>query len=98
MANGYQIGDLVRIAGIFTNAAGTAVDPTAVLAKYKTPAGVITTLTYGVDVALVRDSVGNYHVDINAASEGRWRYRFYSTGTGQAANEEDFIVSGSSFD
>ncbi len=93
----YQVGDLVRISAIFTNAAGTAVDPTAVLAKYKDPGGVTTTLTYGVDVALVRDSAGNYHVDINAASAGRWRYRFYSTGTGQAANEENFIVESSAF-
>ncbi len=94
----YSTGDLIRVEGSFTNAAGAAVDPTAVFAKYKTPAGVTTTLTYGVDAALVRDSAGNYHIDIDANSEGRWRYRFYSTGTGQSAQEEDFIVQGSSFD
>lgn len=93
----YQVGDLVRIAGAFTNAAGTAVDPTAVFAKYKDPGGITTALTYGVDVALVRDSAGNYHVDVNADESGVWRYRFYSTGTGQAANEEQFIVEPSAF-
>lgn len=97
MANRYDVGDLVRASGSFTNAAGTAVDPTAVFAKYKDPAAAVTTLTYGVDAALVRDSAGNYHVDINANLAGHWCYRFYSTGTGQAAEEGTFIVDPSCF-
>lgn len=95
----YSVGDLVRISAAFTNAAGTVVDPTAVFAKYKDPSGITTALTYGAvgSEALVRDSTGNYHVDVNADESGVWRYRFYSTGSGQAANEEQFIVEPSAF-
>lgn len=97
MPNRYDVGDLVRVAGVFTNAAGTAVDPTAVFAKYKDPGGTITTLVYLTDLALVRDSAGNYHVDINADEAGRWCYRFYATGTGQSAEEGEFLVDQSCF-
>ena len=83
----YNVGDLIRTTGTFTNADGTATDPTAVFAAYGDPSGNTTTLEYGVDVALVRDSTGNYHVDIDADEAGRWYYRFYSTGTGQASSE-----------
>lgn len=94
----YSVGDLIRISGTFTNAAGVATDPTAVFAKYKDPSGNVTTLTYPTDAALVKDSTGVYHVDINADEWGWWYYRFYSTGTGQAANESRFEIESSSFD
>jgi len=93
----YHVGDLIRISAAFSTAAGVATDPTAVFAKYRDPGGTVTTLTYGVDVALVKDSTGNYHVDINADEAGKWLYRFYSTGTGQAMDEDGFSVLASSF-
>jgi hypothetical protein len=65
--------------------------------KYKTPRGVTTTLTYGVDVALVKDSTGNYHVDVDVTEAGQWWVRFYSTGTNQAAAEDFFLVQTSQF-
>lgn len=95
--NAYDNGDLVRCTGTWTDAAGTAQDPTAVLFKYKTPAGVTTMLTYGVDVALVKQATGIYYVDVNANAAGVWKYRFYSTGTGQAAAEASFRVRLSEF-
>lgn len=94
----YDLGDLVRIAGVFTNAAGTGIDPDDVFVKYKDPSGNVTTLTYGTDAELVRDSAGNYHVDVDADEAGHWDYRFYSTGTGQAAEEAFFRVDDSRFD
>jgi len=93
MANTYDYGDLVRVTGTFTNAAGTATDPTAVLCKYRNPSGTITTLTYGTDAALVKSATGIYYTDINANESGVWRYRIYSTGTGQGAAETFFEVS-----
>lgn len=92
MANVFDIGDLVRASAAFSDSAGTAIDPTAVYLKYVTPAGVTTTLTYGVDVELVRDSAGNYHADISATDDGAWHYRWYSTGSGQASEEHWFRV------
>jgi len=93
----YDVGALVRASGVFTNSAGVATDPAAVLFAFKTPAGVETIYAYGTDVELVKDSVGNYHVDINATVTGIWYYRFYSTGSGQSADEEHFTVNDTEF-
>ncbi len=95
--NVYDNGDLVRCTGTFTTAAGVVQNPAAVLCKYMTPAGTTTTLTYGVDAALVRASTGIYYVDVNANASGIWKYRFYSTGNGQAAGESSFRVRVSEF-
>lgn len=90
----YHAGDLVRITAAWTDADGDPADPTAVFAAYSDPSGNVTTLEYNVDVELVRDSAGNYHVDIDADEAGKWRYRFYSTGTGQASsNTGQFLIS-----
>jgi len=94
--NVYDKGDLVRCSGTFTTSAGVAQDPTVVKAKVKTPGGVTTTYTYGTDAALVKDSTG-YHVDVSATESGLWHYSFWSTGTGQAAEEESFYVDESRF-
>lgn len=95
--NSYDKGDVIRCSGAFTNAAGEAQDPTAVLFKFKTPAGVTTTYTYDADDELVKDSTGNYHVDIDAGEIGLWSYRFYSTGSGQAAAEGQFSIKRTEF-
>lgn len=91
----YDVGDLVRVSAVFTDSTGANVDPATVKVTYETPAGVSTTLTYLVDVALVRDSAGHYHADIDANAAGTWRYRWFSTGAGQAAGETAFHVRAS---
>ena len=97
MANSYEKGDLVRCTGTFTDTDGDAQDPGSVFFKYKNPIGTTTTLTYGVDGALIKSATGIYYTDVNANIEGDWYYRFESTGTGQAANESYFTVSKSVF-
>lgn len=93
MADTFDKGDLVRVTGAFKNSAGSLIDPTGVVFKYKNGAsGTVTTLTYPTDVALVKDSTGNYHVDINASAEGVWYWRWESTGMGQAAGEGEFFA------
>lgn len=94
----YDKGDLVKCSGAFTDSDGNAIDPTAVVFKVKDPSGTVTTYTYGEDDELVRDSAGNYHVNVDADEMGLWYYRFESTGTGQAADEGYFRVSTSEFD
>jgi hypothetical protein len=95
--NSYALGNLVRVSVIFTNSAGTAIDPGAVKCQVRLPAGTITTYTYGVDAGVVKDSTGNYHLDIDANTAGEWLYRWYSTSTGQAASEAVFTVEASVF-
>ncbi len=73
------------------------VDPTNVFAAVKDPGGVVTTYTYGVDVELEKDAVGQYHLNVNANLPGTWHYRGYSTGTFKGANEDSFEVAASEF-
>ncbi len=95
--NSYHVGDKVRCTGTFETAAGTDTDPSAVYCRVKTPSGTTTTYTYGVDAALVKSATGIYYVDVSITEAGTWHYRFYSTGTGQAAGEESFVAKDSFF-
>jgi len=97
MANTYDVGNLVHCYGAFKNCDAEGIDPSNVYFKFKEPSGEITTYTYGTDAALVRDSIGDYHVDVDVDEAGTWYYRFYSTGTGQAAAESNFVVRASEF-
>ena len=90
MGNRYDQGDLVRVIGTWTDPlnSDTPIDPTAVNLSVKTPAGVVTTYVYGVDGEVVKSSTGVYYSDISLSEGGTWTYRWWSTGTRQAAEEE----------
>lgn len=91
--NTYDQGDLVRVrANKFTDADGVAIDPATVKVSVKTPAGTVTTLVYGTDAAVVRTATGQYELGVDANASGFWHYRWFSTGTGQAAGEKRFYV------
>jgi hypothetical protein len=92
-ANLHDLGDLVRVAAEFKDAdTGTLINPDTVNVSIKTPAGHLTTYTYGTDAEVVRDSTGLYHLDVDADTSGTWYYRWFSTGSGQAAEEKRFDV------
>lgn len=93
----YPKGNLIRISVSFTDTGGADVDPDAVVVQVRSPLGVVTTATHGVDAAVKKDSTGHYHLDVDAAVPGPWRYRWYATGNGQAAMEDEFVVSESAF-
>ena len=88
----YDKGDLIRCSAAFTDSDGAAADPDVVVFSFTEPDGSLTTYTYGTDVELVKDSTGNYHVDVDGNAAGTWFYRFHSTGSGQAADESLFQV------
>ena len=93
----YQKGDLVRCSAAFATSAGVATDPAAIRFQVRTPAGDTTEYVYGTDAEFMRAAAGSYYVDVSASEAGTWRYRFYSTGTGQAADERAFRVKDSWF-
>lgn len=97
MANEYDKGDLVRVTAVFTDSAGTAVDPDVVRFVVRNPRETETAYLYGTDAAVVKTAVGNYYVDVSADYEGTWHYRYYSTGSGQAAGEGSFTVAFGAF-
>ena len=88
----YDVGDKVRLSGVFTDAVGAYHDPTAIYVKYADPGGTATTLQYGVDAAVICDSEGHYHVDVDIDEAGNWPYRWYATGTGRSAGEARLVV------
>lgn len=99
MPNVYDTGDLVRLLCAFADEDDEDVDPTTVTFKFTDPLGDTTEYTYDVDPEvdpeLVRSSKGHYHVDISIDKAGAWYYRWESTGTGQAAEEDTFEVRAS---
>ena len=89
----YDKGTLVRTSCQFVDrTTGQAVDPATVRCIYRKPDATTTTLVYGVDNALIKDSTGNYHVDLNANQAGPWWYRWESTGASQGAYEGTFEI------
>ena len=92
----FDKGDKVRVKGEFY-LEGTLTDPAAVIFKYKNPSGTVTTLTYGVDGDLVKETAGIYHVDVSADTNGHWACRWESTGAAAAADESEFYVRRSQF-
>lgn len=95
----YDYGDKVRCTVTFTDADGVVHDPTAVFFSFFSPSDdEATTYEYSQDAQLVRVSTGVYYVDLDCDEAGPWRFRFYATGTGQAAGESYFTVKESAFD
>jgi hypothetical protein len=100
MPNTYDVGDSVRCAGAWTDADSAAFDPDTVVFKHKDPSDNETTLTHGVDAEVVKDSTGNYHVDVDVDESGTWWYRFEGTASGggkRGAGEDYFDVLSSAF-
>lgn len=92
--NHYDNGDLVRVYGTFTDPLNSdaAIDPTAVMVSVRDPSGNVDTYTYGDDASVMNSDVGEYYYDVDVDEPGRWYYRWYSTGTGQAAGEGAFTA------
>lgn len=82
----YTPGQMVRLTATIRDLAGALVNPTAVTARVRDPAGVTTA------IAATNESLGVYYVDVAANSSGVWYYRFVSTGT-VTAGEGSFAVA-----
>jgi len=87
--NTYDVGDLLRVVGTFTDSAGAVQDPTVIKLSTKDPAGTVTTYTYvaSPEADIFKTATGIYYSDIDLSSAGTWYYRWWSTGTGQASGE-----------
>lgn len=96
MANQYENGDQVRLTVTFANSAGTNTDPTAIVFKYRNPAGTISTKTYALG-EVTKSATGVYYIDLSLTSDGEWHYRAYGTGNLVAAAEGKLTVSKSVF-
>ena len=87
----YNLGQRVRVSYCYSNAAGEAADPDAVFVAVKEPGANTTTYQYGVDLEVVKDDTGEYHVDLSLLTAGIWAVRGYSTGSVQAGSADTLI-------
>lgn len=89
----YPTGNIVRLVSQFVNFLNQIADPTNIFLDVITPAGVTTTYQFG-SSAIVKDSVGNYHFDIDTTGIlGTFYYTWRATGTGQTADfRRRFVV------
>lgn len=92
----YNPGDLVTLQARWS-VNDLETDPSTVSIQVKDPSGNITTYSYGGAGAVVRDSVGNYHVNITVNTTGVWYYRVLGAGSVQKNGEDSFLVSSSQF-
>lgn len=92
--NFYDDGDLVRARGTFTDEDGTPQDPEEVAIQHRFGNSESVTKIYGTDVEVVREDVGIYYmmIDTTGSKGMTCRYRVYSTGNGQTAEEGRFFV------
>lgn len=99
--NIHDLGDLVRVAtydpttgeGGFTDMlTGVVMDPDVVNLSIKKPDNTVATYVYNTDPEIEKNATGQYHMDVDTDQAGQWRYRWWSTGDGQAAQEKVFVV------
>ncbi len=94
----YDVGDDALLTATFRTVSGnTAVDPTAIFLKVMLPDLSITTYEYGVGDEITRTGTGIYTFTQSCDTAGLYQYRWYSTGTGKAAQESSFQVRLSAF-
>jgi hypothetical protein len=88
--NEYPLGSLVRVRVTFS-VSGVPINPTAVLLKLQKGESK-STFVYGVDAGVLMLQTGTFAMDVVADPVGLYTYLWYSTGTGQAAAQNNFKV------
>lgn len=107
MTDTFTTGNLVRCRGAFTTRAltaaeladfrtdgtlpaGVGTDPTTVSFDYRVSGGATSTDAYPANI--VKQATGSYYRDLDTNTDGEWEFRFYSTGTGQAAADHAYLA------
>lgn len=93
----YIVGDVARISTStpFADIDGTPFDPGVVKFSWKPPGGEAVEKVYDTDPEVVRNGVGDYHVDVELTSPNKWHYRVEGTtvsGDLQGADQGTLVV------
>ena|SRR5688500_10122660 len=89
-----NIGD-IRTESLNIQVGGVDTDPTTLTLYVRKPGVAYTTSIYnqgGQTYTIVKDSVGDYHVDITIDTAGIWHGEWVSTGPGAGSEEFRFRV------
>lgn len=92
MPNEYDIGDVVRLKGVFSSTNSTALTPTEVTFWVEAPSSTVLALNTG-SGSVINPTSGTYYLDVVVTTTGVWKYRIFSTGTGQTAEDDLFRVA-----
>ena len=91
----HPVGKLVQISGTFRDSNNNLVDPTTVELVVEAPDGTKRTYSQGVSPSEVETTgTGVYFAWVETTLIGLYRWRWVSTGTGQAAEPGEFRTHG----
>ncbi len=92
------VGTSLRLRIAFRDENGVLIDPDTVTFETYSPCGSRRTYVYETDAEVTQIATGRYAADIVPEEPGRWRFRWLSTGEGEAIAEEgDFLIQDSPF-
>lgn len=86
-----DVGDVVRIQNVFTNATGGTIDPTEVILYWQLPSGSVGTYLYST-AQVTRQSQGSYYYNGTVAASGYHNIRWNGTGAAVAAAQDRFFA------
>lgn len=89
--NEYPVGNLVGVVAHFS-ISGVPINPTAVWVEVQKN-DTRTQFVYGVDAEVVMLVTGTFYMNVLADVKGLYYYLWYSSGTGQAAQQKSFQVT-----
>lgn len=90
MPNTYQIGDSVTLTASIAATSGGMVDPTSLFLQLRWPTGSVAAWGYP---DFTKVATGHYTFNVNCLNlSGNYYYRWFSTGSGQAAEQAVFEV------
>lgn len=87
-----EINDAIRISASFKTLAGVPADPDAVTIRLRSPNSIVSVYTSVTTPAVVRDTTGEYHLDVQVTSTLEWFYRVEGTGAVQESGEGSLVV------
>lgn len=89
----FVVGDVARITTSIVNASGASVDPQSLALKVKKPDETIAIYT----TEIIKDSVGNYHLDFPIFAQGSYFYRWEATGNNAGVGQGSFFAVATTF-
>lgn len=90
----YEVGDVVRLNGTFTNVAGTLADPSGLVLRVLPPNGTLESSTLGTGTAIVDGTgTGYFYSDYTIAQIGRHYYWWVASGAVATVEGGEFEVS-----
>jgi hypothetical protein len=91
MAASFDIGDVVRIQTVVTNAGGTLVDPSETILYLHIPSGSVGTYTYS-GGAVQKQSQGTYYYNGTVTESGYHNARWVGTGAADFGDQSRYFV------